>query len=417
MASPASRAALAAVLGLAPLAIAPTAERPAAAASAGKPPPAARASAAPAAPAPTAKQQAAGAGSCLPLRRADLVQLIADQPLAQGSYRGPNKDPNRGPAQKPIRSQIPPPAPDPNPAPNLKLGDGQFVAVSRGAPRWLAGFNLALSWENDDCQAFANFAAQMGYEASEVIDEPTGEHHYVLTEKAGRHNGLFVFRAPAERARARPLTITAPHVGFDFHDARGIRLYRDVKAVAYLQNTAERCSSDACSGCTAFPSYACGGCPRQSDAAHSVDNLLFAVYAGLEAVRKDLRFEYHGAGPHAAVPGCRASAHMSQGSTRMLTAEQDSGTPVARFWQTLEQRIGPDCVCYHQRETGCRLPGTASVFGRLTNEEPTTPFDPCGQPSAKLSGRFLHFEWFQVPIEDIAAALAAAVPLPSRPTQ
>lgn len=316
-----------------------------------------------------------GAGSCLPTRRADLVKLIAEQPLADGR------------------------------------GDRQFVSVSRGAPRWLAGFNLALAWENDDCPAFANFAAQMGYKASEIIDEPTGEHHYVLLEQSGRHNGLLVLRAPAERAAARPLTITAPHVGSDFRDDRAIRLYQKVKAVAYLQNTAEACSSPVCSGCTAVPAYACGGCPRASDAAHSVDHLLFAVYAGLEAVRKDLRFEYHGTA-RPARPGCRGSAHLSQGSELILSAQKDDGTAPSRFWRALEQRLGPACVCYHQRERGCLLPGTASVFGRLTNEEPTTPFDPCGQPSPRLSGRFLHFEGPQVAVEDVAAALAAAVPLP-----
>lgn len=411
MASPAARAVLAAALGLFSLASGYAGERPLFSAAA----PAAGAASAPAAakPGAPAAKPADGESSCLPLRRADLVQLISEQPLAGrpgrgGPHRGPDKGLDDGPAPGAKAGS------GSEPARALAPGSraGEFVAVSRGAPRWLAGFNLALAWENDDCKAFADFAAQMGYEATEVIDQPTGEHHYVLLEKAGRNNGLFVFRAPAERGRARPLTITAPHVGFDFRDGRGIRLYRDVKAVAYLQNTAERCSSEVCSGCTAFPSYACGGCTRQSDAAHSVDHLLFAVYAGLEAVRKDVRFEYHGAGAHAALPGCRGSAHLSQGATRMLTAQEDQGTAASRFWQALEPRLGPQCVCYHQRESGCQLPGTASVFGRLTNEEPTTPFDPCGQPTARISGRFVHFEWFQVAPEEVAAALAAAVPLP-----
>jgi hypothetical protein len=60
------------------------------------------------------------------------------------------------------------------------------------------------------------------------------------------------------------------------------------------------------------------------------------------------------------------------------------------------------------------LPGTGSVLGRLTNEEPSATFDPCGQPASRLSGRFLHFEWHQVPVEDVAAALSEAVPLPPR---
>jgi hypothetical protein len=329
-----------------------------------------------AAPGSAAKAGPTQSASCLPQRRMDLVKLIAGQPLT------------------------------------ARQGEEKFVAVTRGSPRWMAGFNLALSWENDDCQAFADFATQMGYEALEVLDPPTGEHHYVLLEKAGRHNGVFVFRAPAERSRARPLTITAPHVGFDFVDDRGIRLYRDVKAVAYLQNTAHRCSANACSSCSPVSSYACGGCPRTSDAAHSVDHLLFAVYAGLEAVRKDLRFEYHGAGEHAELPGCHGSAHLSQGSTVALLPQQDDGGYPNRFWRALERRLGTKCICYHQRERGCLLSGSASVFGRLTNEEPTAPFDPCGQPSTRLSGRFLHFEWHQVPIEPVTAALSEAVPLP-----
>lgn len=395
------RAALVVAWGLLELAAGHAGERPAAVPPAAAAPKAAAVPKAAAAPKVVAAKPAGAGGSCLPQRRVDLVQLITAQPLARGVNRGMNRGASKDLGWDQDRG------PDPGPG-----ARGQFVAVSRGAPRWLAGFNLALAWENDDCKAFAEFAAQMGYEAVEVTDQPTGEHHYVLLETAGRNNGLFVFRAPAERGSARPLTITAPHVGFDFRDARGIRLYREVKAVAYLQNTAERCSSDDCSGCTAFSSYACGGCPRQSDAAHSVDHLMFAVYAGLEAVRKDVRFEYHGAGPHAALPGCRASAHLSQGSTRMLTAQEDQGTAASLFWQALEQRLGASCVCYHQRERGCQLPGAASVFGRLTNEEPTTPFDPCGQPTARISGRFLHFEWFQVPPEEIAAALMAAVPLP-----
>ena len=317
--------------------------------------------------------------SCLPQRRVDLVQLIAEQAVI----------------------------------PRPRTGEGgKFVTVSRGSPRWMAGFNLGVSWENDDCPAFAGFAKQMGYEAIEVIDTPTGEHHFVLLEQAGRHNGLFVFRAPAERAKARPLTISAPHVGFDFQDDRAIRLYRQVKAVAYLQNTAHRCSSESCSSCSAVADYACGGCVRESDAAHAVDNLLFAVYAGLEAVRKDLRFEYHGISGPAALPGCRGTAQLSQGSTVKLSSQQDDRSYPSRFWHALQKRLGAKCVCYHQRDSGCQLPGDASVLGRLTNEEPTATFDPCGQPATRLSGRFLHFEWQQVPVEDVMGALAEAVPLP-----
>ena len=326
-------------------------------------------------------RSAAGAptASCLPQRRVDLVKLVAEQAVL---------------------------------APPGDANAAQFVAVSRGSPRWMAGFNLGVAWENDDCPGFAGFARQMGYEAVEVTDPPTGGHHFVLLPRVGRHNGLFVFRAPAERARARPLTISAPHVGADFSDDRAIRLYREVKAVAYLQNNAHPCSSPACSSCSAVPDYPCGGCPRASDAAHSVDNLLFAVYAGLEAVRKDLHFEYHGAGASAALPGCPAAAHLSQGSTVALSPKQDDGSYPSRFWRSLERRLGPQCVCYHQRESGCKLPGSTSVLGRMTNEEPTATFDPCGQPATRLSGRLLHFEWHQVAVTDVIAALTEAVPLP-----
>ena len=86
---------------------------------------------------------------------------------------------------------------------------------------------------------------------------------------------------------------------------------------------------------------------------------------------------------------------------------------VRRLWRALGARLGERCVCYHQRDSACRLPGTSSVFGRLTNEEPAGPFDPCGQPSTHLSRRYAHLDGHDVPVEALAAALQEAVPLPA----
>ena len=150
-----------------------------------------------------------------------------------------------------------------------------------------------------------------------------------------------------------------------------------------------------------------------------MDNLQFAVFAALEATRTHdsarpwLHFEYHGMAARPPQPGCTGVAQVSQGSPSPLPAAVDEGTYPNRFWRALEARIGDPCVCYHQRERGCLLPGSFSVFGRLVNQESSGPFDPCTQEATRLSGRYVHFEWHQVAVEDVAAALAAAVPLPS----
>lgn len=334
------------------------------------------------------------AGPCLPVETADLAELIARQPFA--------------------------PAAD-----ERKEGDPRLVPVTRGSPRWMSAFNAALAWVNDDCPAFAEFAKQMGYRAREIVDQPTGQRHWLLSEEAERHNGLFVFRAPAERDRGRPLTITAPHQRADFLDLRAVHLYRKTEAAALLLNTAHPCSLESRSGCSEDKDepLVCGGPARTSDLAHSVDHLMLAVYAGLEVTRKDQRFEYHASGPtptqsvqkNVQISGCPATAHLSQGSKQRLLAVEDEGAWPSRLWRGLEARLGDRCVCYHQREAGCLLPGATSIFGRLTNEETSRPFDPCGQPSERLSRRFAHLDGVDVPLEAVAAAIQEALPLPAPP--
>jgi hypothetical protein len=117
--------------------------------------------------------------------------------------------------------------------------------------------------------------------------------------------------------------------------------------------------------------------------------------------------------PKNAAPfGCSGVAQVSQGATTQLAASADEGSYPSRFWHGLEKRLGPQCVCYQQRERGCLLPGTHSVFGRLVNQESPVPFDPCTQEATRLSGRYVHFEWQNVPVEAVAEALAEAVPQP-----
>lgn len=326
-------------------------------------------------------------GPCLPVETADLVELLAQQSFA--------------------------PAAD-----QRQEGDPRLVLVTRGSPRWMAAFNAALAWVNDDCPAFAEFAKQMGYRAREIIDRPTGQHHWLLSEEAGRHNGVFVFRAPAERDRARPLTLTAPHQRRDFPDPRAVQLYRQTEAAALLVNTAHPCGLEARSGCSEDKDepLLCGGPARASDLAHSVDHMMLAVYAGLEVTRKDQRLELHASGlPAVKIAGCPATAHLSQGSKQRLLAVEDEGTWPSRLWRGLETRLGDRCVCYHQREAGCLVPGTTSVFGRLTNEETSRPFDPCGQPSERVSRRFAHLDGADVPLEAVVAAINEALPLPAPP--
>ncbi len=332
---------------------------------------------------PPPTDAAASPASCLPEQHLDLVDYLRHQPFA-GREGGP------------------------------------FVTVTRGSPRWMAAYNTALAWASGDCPSFANFADQMGYRAEQITDTVTATRHWVLTERASRWNGLFVLRAPSEVSRARPLTITAPHLGFDFGDDRALVLYRELGALGLLQNTAHRCNLDTCSGCTSFAGYACGGCSRASDSAHSVDHLMFGLYSGLEAMQKVVRFEYHGSSSQSAVAGCTGTVNLSQGSTQQLTPEVDDPLPASRMWRSLDRTLGPKCVCYHQRENGCTLAGTVSVFGRLTNEEPMRFFDPCATASSRTSGRFIHLEGNHVSVETIIGALSEAVPLPipgAPPTQ
>ncbi len=317
-----------------------------------------------------------GSSSCLPGRSLDLVQYLRELPFV-GRDGGP------------------------------------MVPTARGTAQWMAAYNVALAWASSDCPSFAAYADGMGYKAEEITDTVTATRHWVLTERANRWNGFFVLRAPAEMTKARPVTITAPHLGYDFGDDRALTLYRELGALALLQNTAHRCNLSTCSGCSSFPTYACGGCTRASDVAHSIDNLMFALFSGLEAMQKVVRFEYHGSAEPKPNPTCPATVNLSQGSTDKLPPETDDRTAASRMWRALERTIDPRCVCYHQRETGCVLPGTHSVFGRLTNQEPTVPFDPCTSSATRSSGRFVHFEGQSVSVERVIAALSEAVPMPT----
>lgn len=314
--------------------------------------------------------------------------------------------------------------------PVAKKGGAKMVTVTRGSPRWMAAFNAILAWENDDCEAFSAFIEKMGYSAIELRDPATGHKSWVVLEDGRpeaprRYNGLFVLRAPSELAGARRLVISAPlaasKAGEGSHAAE---LYEKLHAAALLVSTAERCSLETCSGCGAVPGYACGGCTRASDAAHSVDNLLFAWFAALEATRT-----HNGARPYlhfefteltakrpnspAALPGCSSLASLSQGnSVTSFGSSQpsDDGSYPVRFWRALEKRLGEKCVCYHQRERGCSLEEKQSVLGRLVSQESPGPFDPCTQEATRLSSRHIHLEWRNLPVETVVSALAEAVP-------
>lgn len=325
---------------------------------------------------------------CLPQRSGELAALLSTQPMAK-----------RGGATK-------------------------MVTVTRGSPRWMAAFNAILAWENDDCEAFSAFIEKMGYSAIELREPSTGHKSWVVLEEGPldaprRYNGLFVLRAPSELARARRLVISAPLAGSKVGEgAQAAALYEKLNAAALLVSTAERCSLQTCSGCGAVPGYSCGGCTRASDAAHSVDNLLFALFAALEATRTHngarpyLHFELtRRLTPPAAVPGCAGLASLSAGHLAPAPPSQgaESSYPV-RFWQALEKRLGEKCVCYHQRERGCSLEEKQSVLGRLVNQESGGPFDPCTQEATRLSSRHLHLEWHNLPVETVVSALAEAVP-------
>jgi hypothetical protein len=297
-------------------------------------------------------------------------------------------------------------------------GPAAMVPITRGSPRWMSGFNAVLAWENDDCPAFAAFAEHMGYDAYELFDRRGGGRHWVLSDRTGRKNGLFVLRAPAERDRARALIISAPHRGLGLGLNAAAELYVATSAVALLQNTASPCNLQSCGGCMMSENSPCGGCTRASDAAASVDNLQFALFAALVATRRDLRLEYGGQPTSVAQPPtCRAFARLSQGP---LTARAATPTPlpdgVAR---ALQARLGAACMCYGVDGGGpaCGKVAQDSLYARLANQEPLIPFDPCGQPATQLSGRYLHVESRGLPVATLAAAIKEALPLPSAPSR
>lgn len=294
-----------------------------------------------------------------------------------------------------------------------RSGPARMTVYPTASPAWQAARRAAMAWAADDCAAFASAARDMGYDAIELTDAVTRRRHWVLIESTGAsYNGVFAFVAPGDRARARPLVIDSPHLGYDFTDDRAPRVYRDTAAVAFLQNTAHRCNSDVCSGCSAISNYACGGCVVESDVVHSTGQLFYAVYDGLESARDDLHFEYHGASASNNLGACVGSVHLSQASSRDLTAAVDDGTYPHRLWLALERSLGDACVCYHQRETGCALNGAGSTPGRRTNQEAGgATVNVCTASPAGLAGRFAHFEAYNVPVARVIEALNEAVPL------
>lgn len=340
---------------------------------------------------PSADAADAGAAEprldCLPQRSGDLVALVRATPFASA------------------RDLTQP-------------GPQAMVPITRGSPRWMSGFNAILAWENDDCPAFAAFAEHMGYDAYELTDTRSRSHHWVLSEKAGRKNGVFVLRAPGERDRARPLVVSAPHRGLSSDLDGATQLYLATSGVALLQNSAHPCNLASCGGCMMGDSPLCGaaGCTRASDAAGSVDNLQFALFAALVATRRDLRLEYGALPtslPASASPGCRGLARLSQGPAPAVA----SGPTVVidAIAGALQTRLGAGCVCYGEGSTAaaCKPAPRESIYGRLANEEPLRPFDPCGQPATQRSGRYLYIESRGLPPLSLAAVINQALPLPS----
>ena len=338
--------------------------------------------------------------SCLPQRTGDLAALLANQTIAGRADRE------------------------------------KMLPATRTTPRWMAAFNAVLAWSNDDCEAFSAFAEKMGYQAFELRDAKTGRKSWVvLEESAGkdakdagprRYNGIFVLRAPKEAANARRLVLTAPLPSRDgnlpgipgISDGYAAQLYQKLDATALLLSTAERCNLANCSGCAAVPNYSCGGCARTSDATHSVDNMLFAVFTALEATRTHdgakpfWHFEFQH-GKTAAPPSCSGFAKLSQGSItvrRDVPSDPPGRSLAERFYGALQHRLGPKCVCYDERERSCSLEETQSVLGRLVNQESPVPFDPCTQDATRKSGRYVHFEAANIPLDTVASALAEAVP-------
>lgn len=343
-------------------------------------------------PAHPTSSQAAASASCLPQRHVDLVEYLRQQPFAARD-------------------------------------GGPFVSVSRGSPRWMAAYNAALSWQLGDCGSFALFADQMGYQAEEVIDTVTGSHHFVLSERASRYNGLFVLRAPSELPQARPLTLTVPHRGLDLTDDRALLLYRELGALGLLQNTAHPCNLATCSGCSTTGGGACGGCRRASDEASSVDHLMFALLSGMDAMNKAVRVELHGTPSDTTPPGCPSWIHLSSGSTRksdsppsppahrLSLAPVNEALPAARLWRALERTLQPRCVCFRPYETDCSGPDVDSVFARLINHPASADaFDACSTAVTAESGRFLRIDTAKLPLEPLIAGLSEAVPLPIQST-
>ncbi|WP_141734089.1 hypothetical protein [Oligoflexus tunisiensis] len=283
---------------------------------------------------------------------------------------------------------------------------------------WQAARQAALAWADANCEKFVAAAQTMAYEASLLRDATSGHSYWVLRENKNQpaYQGVFAFRAPEEVKQARGLVIDAPHMGSDYAtaDGRAVRTFRDTDAVAFLQNTAHRCSLTSTSGCSPVTSsYACGeGGVRNSDVVHSIRNGYYAVYDGIESARDYYHLEYHGAGKSTNASGCMGTAHISQASSLKLTAEEDDGTWPNRFWRSMEQNLGAGCVCYHQRESGCKLNGGASTPGRRTNAEWTQSEPPaanaCLVSPSSLAMRFIHFEGYRVDEAAVVKAIKAA---------
>jgi hypothetical protein len=325
---------------------------------------------------PTAQTMA---GSCLPqTEETDIVDYVMTAPFAQ------------------------------------KVNEGMKIWDTTSA-EWTAARDAARAWANNDCSRFLEAARTMKYTAKILRDATNGHSYWVLRDNTEQpsYQGVFAFRAPEEVTDARPLVIDAPHMGSDYKstDSRAIRLFRDVNAVAFLQNTAHRCSLKTISGCSEVTSsYACGaGGVRDSDVVHSVKHAYFAVYDGIESMRDDFHFEYHGAGKSTNAPNCAGTVHVSQASNMSLTVEEDEGTYPSRVWHKLEEKLGPDCVCYHQREKGCKLNGGASTSGRRTNAEAffqaPSASNACLVNSEALARRFVHFEGYNIDEKFVIAAL------------
>ncbi|MDQ3233585.1 MAG: hypothetical protein M3Q07_17340 [Pseudobdellovibrionaceae bacterium] len=240
-------------------------------------------------------------------------------------------------------------------APFAMRGNKSMRVWETDSKEWQAARNAAVAWAKGDCRAFADAARTMSYEAKLLRDSASDQSYWVLRDNKVRpsHQGVFAFRAPEEMHKARGLVIDAPHMGTDyrFDDSRAVRTFRDTGAVAFLQNTAFRCSLSTTSGCSTVTSiYACGGKEmRDSDVVHSVRHGYYAVYDGIESVRDYMHFEYHGAAGSTNAPGCLGTAHLSQASSTPLSPDEDDGTYPHRLWQALEKQLDPKCA----RAFGC----------------------------------------------------------------